>query len=154
MYMAIVVLLMLILPVGSIAIEQVWLHSTAPLLLLVGKWFVFWSVGVRLLLAGVRQLVQPEFTASEIFHLEDEAALPLVRELGVANLGTGFAGVASIVWPSFTVPIAISAGIFYGIAGLRHMAEPGRSANETVAMASDLFVFLVLAVFILMGGIA
>jgi hypothetical protein len=31
---------------------------------LVGKWFVFWAaVGVRLGLAGLRQILQPSFTA-------------------------------------------------------------------------------------------
>ena len=49
MYLVIVTLLMLVLPVGSIAAEY-FSGGAAPLMLLVGKWFVFWSVGVRLLL--------------------------------------------------------------------------------------------------------
>jgi hypothetical protein len=53
MYVAIVAIFMLILPVASIAGEV--LSGSAPLsLLLVGKWFVVWSVGARLLVAGFR----------------------------------------------------------------------------------------------------
>lgn len=153
MYLATVVLLMFVLPLGSIGVEHVWLHDPTPLLLLVGKWFVFWSVGVRLLVAGVRQFIQPEFTARAIFGIEGSEALPLVQELGVANFATGVVGLASMVWPSFLTPVAISAGIFYGIAGARHVAAAHRTANETIAMVSDLFVFAVLAVFVVLGGI-
>ena len=31
---------------------------------LVGKWFVFWAVGARLFIAGIRQVIQPAFTAA------------------------------------------------------------------------------------------
>ena len=147
MYIAIVVLTMLVLPVGSILGDGV-LHPAVPLTLLIGKWFVFWGVGVRLGLAGLRQFFQPAFTAREIFHMQGDEALPLVRELGVANLATGLVGLLSILAPSFVAPVAISAGIFYGVAGLRHVFEAHRSLNETVAMVSDLAIFLVLAVFL------
>ena len=143
MYLAMVVLTMLLLPVASIIIE----HSVVPaasLIFLVGRWFVFWSVGVRLALAGLRQFFQPTFTAKEIFHMSDEV-LPLVRELGVANVATAAVGLLSLLFPSFVVPVAISACIFYGVAGIRHLAERNRSRNQTIAMASDLFLFAVLA---------
>ncbi|HSZ21764.1 MAG TPA: DUF6790 family protein, partial [Candidatus Sulfotelmatobacter sp.] len=110
------------LPVGSIYVEYSYLHSTAPLMLLVGKWFVFWSAGVRLLLAGLRQFFQPRFTAEQILGIKSDDALPLVRELGAANFATGVVGIASLAKPSFTLPVAIAAAIFYGIAGIRHVA--------------------------------
>jgi hypothetical protein len=42
---------------------------------LIGKWFLFWAAGVRLMLAAFRQLFQPEFTARQIFKIEDADAL-------------------------------------------------------------------------------
>ena len=147
MYIAIVLLTMLVLPVGSILVEH-GLHPQAAILSLVGRWFVFWGVGIRLGLAGLRQFFQPAFTAREIFHMKGDEALPLVRELGVANLATGVVGLASIAAPGFVLPVAISAGIFYGVAGVRHVQEPSRSLNETVAMVSDLFIAAVLAAFV------
>jgi hypothetical protein len=149
MYFVIVFLLMFGLPLGSVCAEYAYFHGAAPLLPLVGKWFVFWSVGVRLFLAGLRQLFQPRFTADQIFNIKSDDALPLVRELGAANFAAGVVGMASLWTPSFTLPVAVSAGIFYGIAGIRHFAESDRSPNENIAMASDLFVFLILALYVI-----
>ena len=144
MYFAVVALTMLVLPAGFVLTEHS-LDQHVPLMMLVGKWFVFFGVGARLSLAGLRQFVQPRFTAHEIFHMRGDDALPLVRELGVANLTTGIVGLASLAAPSFVLPVAISAGLFYGIAGVRHISERNRSRNETVALVSDLFMFVVLA---------
>ena len=143
MYLLSVLLLMLLFPAGSIWWEH--LHSAAPVMLLAGKWFVFWSAGVRLTLAGLRQQIQPGFTSKEIFGIESDDALPIVRELGVANLATGVVGLASLAKPGFVLPVAIAAAIFYGLAGIRHIASSHRNANESIAMISDLFAALVFA---------
>jgi len=148
MYFLIVLLFMLVLPVGSIYLEHSYLHSATPLMLLIGKWFVFWSAGVRLFLAGLRQFFQPRFTAEEIFGIKSDDALPFVRELGAANFATGVVGIASFAKPTFVLPVAIAATIFYGIAGIRHVAESDRNRNENIAMISDLFVFLVLGAYV------
>lgn len=148
MYLAVVVLTMLVLPGASVLVEHA-IRPEAALMMLAGRWFVFWGVGMRLGLAGLRQLLQPGFTAREIFHMQGDEALPLVRELGVANLASAIVGLASIAAPSFVLPSAISAGIFYAVAGVRHAAERGRSRNETVAMVSDLFMALVLATYVM-----
>ena len=51
MYYVLVAGLMVVLPVVSIVIE--WLSVPgADLIPLIGKWFVFWAVGVRLFAAG------------------------------------------------------------------------------------------------------
>ena len=145
MYVVIVALTMFLLPTASVLIQHAQ-QPDASIVFLVGRWFVFWGVGVRLGLAGLRQFLQPAFTAREIFHMTSDEALPLVRELGVANLATGLVGVLSLTLPGFILPVSISAGVFYGVAGVRHVAERGRSLNETVAMVSDLFLAAVLAV--------
>ena len=89
MYLAVVFLTMFALPVGAILIEHSLLHSVAPVMALVGKWFVFWAAGVRLALAGLRQYFEPRFTAEQIFGIKGDGPLPLVRELGIANFATG-----------------------------------------------------------------
>ena len=145
MYFVVVALTMFVLPTLSVAIELE--AHPAPVMLLVGKWFVFWAVGVRLVMAGLRQLFQPGFTAREIFHMQGDDALTLVRELGVSNFAVGVVGLAAVAVPTFVLPSAITAGVFYGVAGARQVVETGRSRNQTVAMLSDLFVFAVLATF-------
>ena len=147
MYLAVVILTMFALPIGSTLVDHL-LHADAALIWLIGRWFVFWSVGVRLALAGARQTTQPGFTAREIFHMNGDEALPIVRELGVANLGAGVVGLLSLAAPSFILPAALYAAIFYGAAGVGHVLQRDRSANEAIAMASDLFVFAVLAIFV------
>ena len=110
---------------------------------------MFWGVGVRLGLAGLRQFFQPAFTAKEIFHMSSDEALPLVRELAVANIATAVVGLLSLDIPELRPAGTISACIFYGVAGARHAAEPNRSRKEDIAMVSDIFLFLVLAIFLI-----
>jgi hypothetical protein len=148
MYFAIVFFLMLVAPLGAIVIEHSLLHGAAPLMSLVGKWFVFWAVGVRLALAGLRQYFQPRFTAEQIFEIHNDDALPLVRELGIANFAAGIVGILSLLRPDFVLPSAIAAAIFYGVAGLRHAAQPTRNAKEAFAMATDLLGCAVLAAYV------
>jgi len=147
-YLIVVLLLMLVLPIGSIGFEHLYLRSAAPLMLLVGKWFVFWAAGVRLFLAGLRQFFQPRFTAAGIFGITSDDALPLVRELGVANFAAGTVGMLSLAKPGFVLPVAISAGLFYGLAGAVHAAQLKRTGNENVAMASDLWAFVMFAAYV------
>jgi hypothetical protein len=149
MYLAIVLLTMLVLPLGSVAEHA--LNGAAPLMMLTGKWFVFWGVGARLGLAGLRQVCQPRFTARDIFRIEGDEALPLVRELGMANLGAGLVGLLSLARPGFVTPIAIWAALFYGAAGVQHVIERPRTRNEAIAMASDLWMFAILAVVAVAG---
>jgi hypothetical protein len=144
MYAVMVLLSMVVLPILSIGNEHYILHSPAPLMLLVGKWFVFWSAGIRTCGAGLRQLFQPRFTVEEILGIPSDDALPFVRELGIANFATGTVGVLSIWQPSFVLPIAIIAAIFFGIAGIRHLTDKRRGQKQNLALVTDLFVSLVL----------
>ena len=99
MYYAIVGTFMLLLPLLSIAAES--LAFGAPLdAALVAKWFAFWAVGWRLLLAGCKQVAQPRYTAREILGLKSDESLILVRELGFANVAIGLVGVLSLWLPS------------------------------------------------------
>ncbi|WP_158813985.1 hypothetical protein [Methylocapsa sp. S129] len=146
MYLTIIILLMGVLPVGSILIEFALLHHSADLLFLVGKWFVFWAVGVRLLLAGARQVANPAFTAETIFDVKEKAALTIVQELGFGNLSIGLLGALTLLHSGWIVPAAIVGGLFYGLAGLQHFLKGGRNSIENIAMVSDLFIFVVLAI--------
>ncbi|MES2432500.1 MAG: DUF6790 family protein [Pseudomonadota bacterium] len=147
MYFAIIALTMFVLPLASAVLEHN-LHPGADWPLLTGRWFVFWAVGVRLLLAGARQYLKPGFTMHEIFRLKDDAALPLVRELGGANLSIGVVGLLSLAAPSFVLPAAIYAVLFYAVAAWEHIGSQNRNFNETLALVSDIFAVLVLAIFI------
>jgi hypothetical protein len=152
MYLASIFLLMLVLPAAGVIVEALWFGTAADIMLLVGKWFVFWAVGVRLFIAGVRQVAQPQFTAESIFEIKDRAAFGIVRELGFANLSTGTLGLASLAVPAWVVPAAIVGGLFYGLAAAGHAFRGKRNFKEQTALISDIFAFVVLAVFVVSSG--
>jgi hypothetical protein len=87
---------MLIFPMASIGLEAFVQNHGALDVAIVGKWFVFWAVGVRLFIAGLRQIVQPRYTAETILGVKDPDATLIVRELGFANTAIGSAGLGSI----------------------------------------------------------
>jgi len=142
MYYATIILFMAVLPLASILIEH-FLAPGADLLILAGRWFVFWAAGIRLFLAGVRQVANPAFTAKTIFEIEDPGARKIVIELGFANLSLGLLSIASIVRPDWVLPAAIMAGLYYGLAGGRHLLHSHRNRIENWATASDVLICLV-----------
>jgi hypothetical protein len=149
MYFASILVLLLMFPLASIAAEAIRFGHSFTDMGLIGKWFVFWAVGVRLFLAGVRQVLQPSFTAVEIFDIHEPKALAIVRELGFANLSMGLLGLCGLWHKEWLIPAAIVAGSYYGLAGLGHVPQPHKNAKEYAAMISDGFAFLVLVAFVI-----
>jgi hypothetical protein len=147
MYIVIVALTMLILPIASILYARS-IDPAAAWLPLIGLWFVFWAVGVRLGIAGLRQILNAEFTAKDIFGLEGSGARVIVRELGFANLAIGVVGLLTLLFPAFVLPAAIYACIFYAAAGAMHVGEKSKGLNENIAMVSDLSMALILGSFV------
>jgi hypothetical protein len=148
MYLAAIVLLMLVLPLISVAVEAWMLPDAGGLMGLIGKWFTFWGVGVRLFLAGLNQVFRPHFTSAGIFGIADPAAHGLVREIAFGNLALGTLGLLSLFVPDFLLPAAVGGGLFFGLAGLGHLLRKHRDAKEQVAFISDLAIFALLAAFV------
>jgi hypothetical protein len=148
MYLAAIVLLMLVLPLISVAAEAPMLPDAGALMGLIGKWFTFWAVGVRLFLAGVMQVFRPQFTSEGILGIKDPGAYVIVREVGFGNLAMGTLGLLSLFRPDFLVPAAIAGGLFYGLAGAGHAIRKDKTAKEWIALVSDLSIFLLLAAFV------
>jgi hypothetical protein len=99
---------MLVSPLASIIIETLLKDHGMFVAALVAKWFVFWAVGVRLFIAGLRQIFQPRYTAQTILGIKSEDSLVVVRELGFANTAIGsvsMGGLLLICAPS--VPIGV-----------------------------------------------
>lgn len=147
MYATIVIALLFVLPFVSTLVEVVLL-STGDVVTIAGKWLVFWAVGVRLIMAGVKQVVQPAFTAQTIFRLTDETAFPIVREVGFGNLAMGALGLLSLTVPAWTVPAALVGGLYYLLAGLGHVTNTHRNAHEQAAMITDIIVSVLLLAFV------
>jgi hypothetical protein len=145
MYVISVVAFMFVLPASFVLGEASVAHLPLSAAL-VQKWFVFWAVGVRLSLAGLRQIVQPGYTAKVILSLKGEEALFVVRELGMANLSIGLVGLVSLVASSWQAAGALAGVVFYGLAGVNHARHSERGRLQNMAMISDLLIATVLLV--------
>ena len=146
-YIAFVITVMFVAPGICTAIEFVT-SGTDNAMAVIGKWFVFWAIGIRLLVAGIRQTLNPAFTAKDIFEIEDEKSYPIVRELGFSNLCSGLAAVISLYVPAWRITAAFIGGLYMGIAGINHAIRKPTGGNELVAMISDLFILVVMTVYI------
>jgi hypothetical protein len=96
-------------------------------------------------LAGLRQIIQPRYTAETILGIKGDESLFFVRELGFANVAMGSVGTASLLVPSWVTPAAMLGAIYYGLAGVNHCFHKDRNALQNVALVSDLFAAAVLA---------
>ncbi len=148
MYYVIVILFLVVCPALSVVAEASGASHPVNLLVLIGKWYVFWAVGIRGFTAGVWQVIRPRFTAEEIFRIRNPESHAIVREVGFGNLSMGLLGICSLYRTGWIVPAAVVGGLYYGLAGLGHVFQKGKNAMEQTAMFSDAFAFLVLAAFV------
>jgi hypothetical protein len=148
MYFVVVILLTVLLPIASAIAERMHFHSADSWIVLLGMWMVFWAGGIRLMLAGLQQSLRPRFTAARIFGITSDDPLPIVQELGFANISMGLIAILSLPEKQMLLPAAIVTGLYYGLAGAKHVANGGRNAHRTVAMLTDIWIFAVIAAFV------
>jgi hypothetical protein len=148
-FVAAVVLFMGVFPTATAVIDGFTHSDHAAVIDLIGKWFVFWAVGVRLLTAGARQILKPALTSEGILGIKGREAWQLVRELGFANVSIGLAGVLSLWKPTWRVPDALIGGLFLLLAGVEHVPKPTRSFEENLAMYSDLAIGVLMGVYVI-----
>lgn len=114
---------------------------------LFSKWFIFSAVGLRLFLAGIKQVKNPEFTAKQIFHLDSSDSFPILRELGFANICFGLVAIVSLLKPGWRIVSAFASGLYYGIAGVQHGLKKTSGINEKFALWTDLIIFILLLIY-------
>jgi hypothetical protein len=152
MYYVMVIGLMVVLPLASVIVEFAVSAGSADVLALVGKWFLFWGVGVRLFVAGLSQTFRPEFTVKNILGSAGAGgATQVVRELGFANLGFGLVGLVAPWVEGWVLPAAIAPAVFLGLAGIVHILKKRKNGKEWVATVTDLVVAVVLAVVVIVS---
>jgi hypothetical protein len=141
LYLINVLATMLILPILSITFEAT-IKRTPVGVELIAKYFIGWAIGIRLLIAGLRQSIRPQFTAEQIFHIRDSRdSLPIIRELGFGNICMGLLGVVSFFNREWRLPAAVAGGLYFGFAGFLHTFRKAAGTNEIIAKISDLFIF-------------
>lgn len=149
MYIFAVLFLMFIFPVISLVIEVSVNKNHLALIELIGKWFVFWAIGVRLFTAGLRQALKPGLTSEGILGIKGKESWLIVRELGFANISIGLAGIISLWKPEWRVAVALIGGLFLSLDGILHIFSKHRNFEENLAMYSDLAIGIIMAVFVI-----
>ncbi|MBS1488089.1 MAG: hypothetical protein JST43_10930 [Bacteroidetes bacterium] len=147
-YIISVTVLSFVLPTIGFLIEH-FTTKTALTFALFSKWFIFSAVGLRLFLAGTKQVKNPEFTAKQIFHLDNPDCFPILRELGFANICFGLVGIVSLFRPDWRIVSAFASGLYYGIAGIQHGLQKTSGINEKFALWTDLIIFVFLLIYFL-----
>ncbi len=147
-YLIMNMLFLFILPIICIVVE-ILIEKESPDWMLIGKWFIFWAVGIRLFTAGIRQSSNPEFTATSILHMKTAESFVIIRELGFANIALGVMGILSVINNNWRILAAVIGGIFFGLAGIQHLFKKPDSRNEFIAMCYDMAVFLVIVFYLL-----
>ena len=133
-------------PLLSVISEMTVEHESFTWLLF-GKWFVFWTTGIRLFTAGISQSSNPAFTA-RIFKMRTAEAHMVIRELGFANISLGVIGILSLINDPWRTLAAISGSLFFGLAAVQHLFKKPVSPNEAIAMIGDLFVLIILLLYL------
>jgi hypothetical protein len=147
MYVILVLAQTVVLPVVSGAIEL--LISGGDPTEVFGRWFLFWGVGTRLLVAGVSQILRPAFTVQNILGEPNAGAGQIAQELGFANVAIGIGAIVAAFVPGWGVPVAIVGGLFLGLAGFRHIGKLHPNLKEIVATWTDVLVFVAMAVYVI-----
>ncbi|OJX68399.1 MAG: hypothetical protein BGO95_10385 [Micrococcales bacterium 73-13] len=150
-YFILVIAQTVVLPVVSATVELV--AAGGDPVLAFGRWWVFWGVGTRLLVAGIAQVSGRGPTAAILGSTDASVQeQQLARELGTANIGMGLAGLLALV-PGWALPAGLAGGVFLLIAGLLHLGKRGRTAQESLATWTDLLVGLVVVVLAVRVGL-
>lgn len=137
-YFIVVIAQTVVLPIVFGLVEFFLTGNDAVLVF--GKWWIFWGVGTRLLLAGIVQVSGKGPTAAILgAQAPSIRETQLTRELGMANIGMGAAGVLALI-PGWSIPAGIAGGIFLLVAGLLHVRKSGKNAQESLATWTDLLV--------------
>jgi hypothetical protein len=146
-----VLTLTFIFPVLSVFMKEFLNKGGTFSIVSLAKWFIFWAVGLRLFTAGIRQTINPSFTAETIFHIVNKDSHVIVIELGFANICFGLIGILSLFFPVWRIVSAFGSGLFYGIARINHLIKKPDGSNEMIALVSDLFIFLCLPLYCYLG---
>lgn len=138
----------LILPCICIAIEMIILKRMQKEyrgIDLFCKWFVFWSLGVGGITAGLMQALNPSYTANLLSVVTND--MIIIKELGYANFGMGLIAVLSFKYQYFRKPAALASGMFIMGCTLNHFTRLGEiNLGEIVSIIDDLWIIVIVIV--------
>lgn len=149
-----IIVIMLIMPaifsIMEIVLKNKKKNKDKSNWIIIVKWVLFWSVGIRSLSAGLVQLIHPQYTAQAIFELSTGQEFYIfIRELGVANIAIGLTAIISVKNISWRIPASFISLIFNLFLSVNHILHFQAGANEFASLGGDLFIVIILSAFLI-----
>ncbi len=86
------------------------------------KWFLFWTIGIRLFLIGIKKVIYPLFYIKKVY--KSYCNQPnIIRDFGFSYISIGILGILSIFNRSWQFPTFITGLILYSLIGLNYFKE-------------------------------
>ncbi len=109
---------------------------------LIGKWFLFWALGVSAFTAALMQMFNPSYTANLLSVSINDFII--IKELGYANFSMGILSILSLKWKTFRQPAAISYGMFMLFCMANHLTRLGDiNIDEIISTVADLWAVII-----------
>jgi hypothetical protein len=125
-------LLTVLLPFAAVCIEAFGKRDKVSVSV-IEKWFLFFAVGIRFLVRGIKQATESRLQTNE----------------GLGNLSLGVVALISLLVPSWRNVTAFGSDLYFGAAALScFLAKPG-GPNETFTLISNTCIFLILMILLL-----
>lgn len=136
------ILVLTALPLVSLIIEHK-INDVEIQAGLVGKWFVFWTVGIRLLIGGVVQILAALRQGNTIL-LRSNAGSDTRKIVGIVKMALAVLGFLCIINDKWSLLAAVTAGFYIGLAGFQHDFKKPVTKEGWLYMAYDGLVFLMI----------
>ncbi len=83
------------------------------------KWFLFWSIGIRLLLIGIKKVLFPLFYIKKVY--KSYCNQPnIIKDFGFSYISIGILGIISLFYDNWKFPTYITGSILYLLIGLNY----------------------------------
>lgn len=122
-----VYLLTVLLPFAAMCIEAIGKRDKVSISV-IEKWFLFFAVGIRFLVRGVKQAAESKLQTSD----------------GLARLSFGVVALISLAVPSWRNVSAFGSGLYFGAAAFSCLLAKPAGPNETFTLISNSCIFLIL----------
>jgi len=144
-----VVINILILPLFSIILSII-INKTKQqqynILDIIKNWFIFWSLGIRLILAGVIQIFNPKYTDNLLqLGLNN---FSIIQELGIANITIGTMCIVSFFKTNLQKYVCFCSSFFWLGLSINHILNL-KSFNDTFSLITDVVLMTISLYFFL-----
>ena len=136
------ILFVFALPILSVIVQH---HLTkvdiTPALL--GRWFILWVVGIRLLVVGFAKVIHSGRKGNAVL-LNSDDGIGLSKITGLAKMALAGLGFLCVAYDQWSLLPTITVGIYLGLAGFQHDFKKPTTSEGWISMSYDMIVCTVI----------